>query len=348
MSIELVLEGVAARLKSGEVVPPVTTRKFIGWADAQRRSYWNVHAIRRALDATGLRTDPDFESAYIDAEIEILLAQDPSSDDPDLASVIPPVEPTESGIEAKILADPTYRISKLEAANKLLVSVKPDNTLAHAVTLMMAHDFSQLPVMTSDYTVKGMVSWHSIGVRMVFGKTGTLVHDVMDDAHEIAESSSMFQAISIIDKNGYVLVRDALNKVSGIVTSSDLSQQFQQLAEPFLLLGEIENQIRHIIGTSFSASEMFEVRDASDGDRKIQGVADLTFGEYVHLIQKPERWSKLKLSLDRNVFCQLLDNVRKIRNDVMHFDPDGVPKENLNELRNFSSFLQNLQAIKNQ
>ena len=49
--------------------------------------------------------------------------------------------------------DPTYWIGKLEAANHALVSVKPDAQLSEAITMMLSHDYSQLPVMTNERDV---------------------------------------------------------------------------------------------------------------------------------------------------------------------------------------------------
>jgi hypothetical protein len=39
------------------------------------------------------------------------------------------------------------------------------------------------------------------------------------------------------------------------------------------------------------------------------------------------------------------ENVRRIRNDVMHFDPDGIPEKDLQAIREFARFLQRLQII---
>jgi hypothetical protein len=58
-----------------------------------------------------------------------------------------------------------------------------------------------------------------------------------------------------------------------------------------------------------------------------------------------DRWQKLKLPIDRAVFCSELDEVRKIRNDVMHFDPVGIHEEDLQRLRFFSQFLRRLHQI---
>jgi hypothetical protein len=111
------------------------------------------------------------------------------------------------------------------------------------------------------------------------------------------------------------------------------------------LLGEIENHIRRIIGGKFSHDELIEARDPNDDSRAITSVADLTFGEYGRLLEAPHRWDRLNLQLDRVAFIKLLDRVRAVRNDVMHFDPDGIPEGDLDALRDFSRFLRTLQTM---
>ena len=75
---------------------------------------------------------------------------------------------------------PTYRIGKLAAANRQTQSVTPDASLSEAVTLMLLHDFSQLPVMQGDRQVKGVISWQSIGSRVALNCKGTVVREFMD------------------------------------------------------------------------------------------------------------------------------------------------------------------------
>jgi hypothetical protein len=236
-------------------------------------------------------------------------------------------------------------LCKLAAANRTPVSVSPDAPVVDAVTLMLSNDFSQLPVMTNERTVKGMISWRSIGARWALAKDGDAVRDFMDEAFEISADRSMFAALPIIVEQGYVLVRDATIRISGIVTTSDLSIQFQRSAEPFLLLGEIENQIRRLMDGKFTREELAQAKDPTDAERRIESVADLTFGEYLRLLQEPSRWQKLNLAIDRVMFIKDLDAVRLIRNDVMHFDPDPLPEPDLVTLRKFSKFLQALQSL---
>lgn len=247
-------------------------------------------------------------------------------------------------VQQPIYTDPTYCISKLAAASTKPVSIAPDQSLQMAATLMLTHDFSQLPVMTSDYDVKGIITWTSIGIRLALGTKGSFVREFMKPHQEIPGTSSLINAIPLIVQSQYVLVRDQ-GRITGIVTASDLSLQFQQLAEPFLLLGEIENHIRLIIGDKISPAELRDIHDSEDRDRTVNSIYDLTFGQYIRLLQNPDKWKKINLSIDRAAFCEQLDTIRKLRNEVMHFNPDPMKTENLQLLRDFLNFLQLLQNI---
>jgi hypothetical protein len=339
------LSSISDTLKSGRTVPPVTVREFLAWFGVQRRGYQIVEDIRNQLSEAGVTTEPDFESHWIDGEISLQLASPETT--PEICS---PQDQTgddsaPSGLISWVTRDATYRISKLAAANLGIVSVAPDKTLAEAVTLMMGNDFSQLAVMTNERDVKGIISWKSVGIRLALGRTGDFVRDFMDDHHEVGASISIFDAISLIQAFDYVLVRGEHDKITGIVTGSDLSLQFQSLSEPFLLLSEIENLLRNMIGESFSEEDLVSARDPGDPERKIQNVSDLTFGEYVRLLQNPDQWAKFNVHIDRIIFCKQLDAIREIRNNVMHFDPDGITGEDLSILRSFKSFLRKLESI---
>ncbi len=44
-----------------------TVRTLLSWFESERRGYWKVHEIRKALRKVKLKTEPDFEDAWIDA-----------------------------------------------------------------------------------------------------------------------------------------------------------------------------------------------------------------------------------------------------------------------------------------
>ena len=242
-------------------------------------------------------------------------------------------------------SDPIYGISRLPASARKPLSVSPDTKLEEAVTHMLTNDFSQLPVMTSGRDVKGMITWTSIGSRLAMGKNCSVARELMEQHQEIRSDASFFSAIGIIAEHQYVLVRGHDQKITGIVTASDLSLQFQQLAEPFLLLGEIENHLRQVISQRFTPTELKSAKDPTDAKREVNSVADLTYGEYKRLLENPERWDKLNITVDRKTCLEKFESVRRIRNDVMHFDPDGIPEKDLQAIREFARFLQRIQII---
>lgn len=344
------LVSIAKTIASGGTPPQETVRDLLSWFGAKRRGPWIVRAVRQALRDTSLTTEPDFESTYIDGEIAFLAAPESEAEDGKDQGARDRSESSQPAGGPEVSAfgnDPAHRISRLESANKGVVSVPPTAPLAEAVTLMLASDFSQLPVMPNERDVKGVVSWRSIGQRLALESASGSgpVQDFMDPHHELRTDESIFSAITVVAEHDYVLVRAKDRRITGLVTAADLTQQFRQLAEPFLLLGEIENSIRGIIDAKFGVDDLQAAQDSSDEARTVSSVADLTFGEYVRLLSSKERWGKIGWKIERDPFISKLDRIREIRNSVMHFDPDGVPEEDLDTLRAFSRFLQKLQAL---
>lgn len=324
------LEEISRQLKDGVKPQPVTARTFISWFDAKRRSTWNVDYIRGRLKDCDLITEPDFEFVYIDSEINIIRAPQNKKN-----------EKTEELIhEAK--DDPTYRIGKLASANHPPVSVKPDDNVFTATTLMITHDYSQLPIMTSNRDVKGVITWKSVTSQFTLGGGCNYVRDCIEPHKEISYDTYIFAAIDEIISNGYVLIRAANKVICGIVTTSDLSQQFRQLGEPFLLLGEIENYIRRMLLGKYTMAALQAACLPSERERKILRPSDLTLGEYIRLLEDQRNWEKLSINIDRQVFIEKLEEIRQIRNDVMHFDPDGIAEQDVNKLRDFVRLMQSL------
>ena len=321
------LSEVAERIKNerGKGAAPTkctpTTRQFLSWFGVERRGAYIRQQIRHALNENGLRTEPAFEQSWIDSPISIL----------DSVEVSP------------VVTESTLRIDSLKAANLPPQRVTPNDPLGKATTLMQFNDYSQLPVMTNDRTVKGVISWKSIGVSLSSGQRIDEVRHCMIDCQTIGGRESLFKAVSIIAEHDYVLVRNESDgTIGGIVTASDLTHQLQQLSEPFLLVGETEIHLRTIIGGRFTPAEIQKARHSPDDASSDEGIEDLTLGEYGRLLEPDQNWSKLNLNVDRTVFLEQLNDVRKIRNEVMHFNPDEVNEEELAKLRLVSAFIQRL------
>ncbi len=346
------LNEIKERLDKGENVDRVSVRTFVSWFwGSQRRGWWVVKSIRTALTELQLETFPDFNSAYIDSLIEIRkvtpVSKKEAAKKAENETEKQPENIADKSIDEVLnIDDPTYRISRLEAANKNLVFVKPDGELSEAITLMMTYDFSQLPVMQQQKRdLKGVISWRSIGQKLSVGKSSIKVRDLMEPNFQLINAeTSLFKALPVIIEHEYVLVKNKANEICGIVTASDLSLQFKQLTEPFLLVAEIENHVRQIL-IKLEKPELEKGKDERDSERNIETVADLNFGEYLRLCQNPEIWAKLNLSIDRKTFCDTLEKIREIRNNIMHFDPDGLEIESIEILRSFVRLLQTLRNL---
>jgi CBS domain-containing protein len=379
MKIPARIQSAAERLKSGRRSNKITVRDFLRYFGAERRGAMRVQEIRAVLDELDLQTEPDFEMAWIDSpmwlrlkegvpisrgedsfspcgpdpednvEEEVVLegtpsaveqAEEQSEQAPTSAEPESPNTPPSGEVPGE--EDPTYRIGSLPAANRKLITVNQDDPLNKAVTLMLLHDFSQLPVMQGEREVKGMITWKTIGAKLVLGNNCATVGECREDARIVDANRTLFDAIPTIVEYGYVLVRATDKRITGIVTASDLSLQFQALAEPFLLLREIELHVRRLLTGKVQASDLQILAAPNPTPRCIDGIGDLTFGDYVRLFQHPIIWPKLSLRIDGKELTTLLNDVRNIRNDVMHFDPDPMTNEELGTLKRAVRLLQEL------
>lgn len=380
-SVPRTLQIAATRLKAGESGERLTVREFLAHFGVERRGALKVEAIRQSLDRLGVETEPDFEDVWIDAPIQLKLknpnplatystesphttTQESSAGNQGVAKCdATPEHATDSQVDGltrpqsnesdaeetavqAVAEDPTYRIGSLPAANKALVTVRQGEPLNKAVTLMLQHDFSQIPIMQGERQVKGVVTWKSIALKKALGYKCDLVEQCKEEPRVVDSNRTLFDAIPLIVEYGYVLVRDQRDqRITGLVAASDLSLQFQALAEPFLLLREVELHIRQLLEQKVDLSDLATLTDTSIARDPIQSVSDLSFGQYVRLFQSPAIWERLDIRIDRVVFCELLESIRIIRNDVMHFDPDPMTFDDLSTLKRAGHLMRSLYEL---
>ena len=296
----------------------LTVRQLLHRFDYYRRGPYFVSVIRDRLEAHKLRSSPDFEFENVDNPISIELIREFA--------------------EAEWI-DPTIRVRILPAATNPPERVTPDHTLVRATTLMRLNDYSQLPVMTSDHVVKGMISWRSIGEAYAEGNSPEFVRECLEKEHIVDINMTLVDATDDIYQYDCVLVRDEHNKITGIVTAADLAAQFRQHAYPFLLVGEVEHNLRNLVTGKYTVNELKAV---SDGNKEILGPNDLTLGGYCRLMENPENWEKLGLNVDRASFLERIHKVRHIRNDIVHFSTDDLDPSDIDYLHKVAQFFRKL------
>jgi CBS domain-containing protein len=120
-----------------------------------------VWYIRKRLHEQGLMTDPFlFKKAIRTAKTrQMPLSQTVSKRLPEAAGGHSNADNPALFVGGAI-EDPTYRIGKLDAANKPVIAVAPAHSIEYAVTQMPGNGFSQLPVMTNErLIVRKMERW---------------------------------------------------------------------------------------------------------------------------------------------------------------------------------------------
>ncbi len=362
------LKSIADRMQhdvdKGAAAQPerLTVRELLAHFDYARRSNWINKHIQNGLEKFKLRTDEDVTVVWLDSTITIEL--DANSTDqqthPERAREIQVAHRrgrygglarlddydrtanSTGASEKPRTSDPTHRVSALPAANRVPASVKPESPLCKATTIMQMNGYSRLPVMKNERDVAGIVTWESIGTRLALGRDSDEVGKYMEPAEVIPGTHRLFDAIGIVTKHGYVLVRGTDRTITGMVTVTDLTDQLGQFAGPFLFVGEIEGHLRNLIHGKFTLDQL---QAASHQEEAIEGSSDLTFGGFCRLLENRANWRQLNLDIDRAEFVEHLNSVRKIRNNVMHFTPDGIDKEQRKTLRNVARFFDKLARV---
>lgn len=339
------LSRILEQLESGKSSQTYPVRDLLRWFDSQRRGIWVVENIRATLAKLNVETEPDFNEVPIDSlvsfKIPSTVKTTPSREQNQTAESKPSKEETEQE-ESRAL-----KIGQFAEANKQIISVKPDTPLKEITTLMMSYNVCQVPVMQTEREVKGMVSWQSIGVSLSLNGSCERAQDCMFEHHEIPADSSLFIATERVNAHGYVLLRSRNKSIAGIVTTEDISKILAYLTEPFLLVGEIENQIRLLLQI-LPLQELQQVVDQREGSKEITDVNQLSFGDYIKLLENPVTFEKIQIPVDRKILIKRLDQVREIRNQVMHFSPDDPVSENEEKqktLRDIASFLRMLRKM---
>lgn len=301
----------------------ITPRDLFGAFGLYRRTSGNCWIVDKYLEEHEVFVSPHYNDVWIDTPIELK-------------------EKTRA--TRKIAKDPIQRIKIIPAANNNPVCVQNDSSLTLAITLMQSNNFSQLPVTDGNKrNLSGYISWDSISNAIFRGVHSEMVKDYkVSDCVVMTPNDSLIDAMTKVHKHDFVIIVEN-NQVKGIITQQDLSRQFLNWTKPFILLEEIENHIRQLIDGKF---QLEELRGACQGEADdINCVDDMSFGDYIALIGNEDRWNKLNLKyVDRGLVVAKLEEVRKIRNDVMHFDPEGLTRDQCITLEATAQYLRILSS----
>ena len=335
---KLELEQFAHECKSNDKLTKVfTVRELIKAFKWERRTNKAWYTIERFLKDNDLYIEPNnYFNVWIDGQVT-LKHQNRKK----------PVERKSNVYLDKILKG-------LDASNQNVTTVTRDTTLEKALTIMSLCDFSQLPVVSKANSklrkdIVGFISWKTIGEAIIKQNDFTTVKDCLSakSVKVLSNDTLLLKSIDSIIENDFILVDDNnpnLNekKICGIVTVADISKEYFKETKPFLLLEQIENKMRFLLDSKFNREEMYNILK-DNVDESIETLDDLTFGNYVSLLRNHQVWSKVNIyKICQKTLTENLDEIRKIRNEVMHFSPDPISECKTLKLENMVAYLSKI------
>lgn len=316
-------EKITDIVNNNEEQHTITGRELLNYLGFERRTSGVCAEVDKFLEEHELMVEPHYNDVWIDAEIKLM--HKPKA-------------------KTRLSQDPILRVRILEEANKTPIFIPNDSPLQEAITLMRLYDYSQLPVTTNGRRgLCGYISWHSIGIAQANGVNTGIVKDYkLPIERTLKLDVPLLEAVKYVYQKEFAIVEDDSKQICGILTTTDISKQFLVLTEPFLLLEEIEGQIRRLMDNVFLLEDIKQI--CNEPNRDVNCIDDLTFGEYIRLLQNDGKWERLGVKLDKNIFLKALDKVREVRNDIMHFEPDGISKEQQFTLLSVARLLKTLEC----
>ena len=323
MSIDI--EQLAKEIKANKKPQKITPRQLFNAFEFERRTPGNCYWVDKFLNDNSLMVNPHYNDVWIDETIELKHK---------------PIAKTD------IPVDPIRRINSLDSANTIPVYVNNDASLLAATTIMQSNDFSQLPVINGDVrNLVGYISWETISKAKINGVNSNMVKDYVNpNIATLKPDTLLIKAIEIVKKYDFAVVLAKDKSLYGIVTVSDVTNQFIQETEAFVLLSEIESHLRNLLRDKILVEDLKRLccRDGHD----IASIDEMSFGDYLAIFGNEEQWNKLNIAADRKTFVNELEKIRNIRNDVMHFRPVGIKSCNKEYLKNLVEYLRTLVLYK--
>ncbi len=309
----------------------LTVRELIAYWGAIRRGHIVGARIEADLYNHGVATSPDFRTVTLETHIRIVVV---ALDETDIATV-DSVAPSDTIFDVMEIG---LTLGNLPSALGGVASVDPNASIQEAITTMLLNNYSQLAVLQGTRHLAGEVTWRSIAQARHFNSDATLA-DATVPSREHPYNRELIDILDIIYSDDFVFVRSVSNEICGIVTAADVVTTYGDMAVPFQLIGELDRILRLALEREFDLAEVKQLCDPG-GARNIETFDELTFGDYQRVLESPLCWDRVGWDLDRKVFIARLDELRSVRNDITHFDPDPIPQDAVERLRNMIKLLK--------
>ena len=261
-----------------------------------------------------------------------------------------------------------YQIYQIVEGKGPPVSVTKNDSVSTALSLMIEHDYSQLPVVSREEkakdmvveTAEGMITNESIlrGIRNFKTNIEYLsVRDVMVSAPIHSFDDDLFDILDRLKDSNAVLITEDIGlgaNLVGIVTSYDATEYFRTRTEDMMRVEDIELIIKEFIRTAYTndkgeiiETDLNSVISLMTSHRQTDtplDFDDLSLGEYVNMLVRKQTWGFFEpiFNISRDSIIELLNGIRETRNELAHFRGD-ITAEQRDRLRFASDWLSKRQ-----
>jgi len=230
-----------------------------------------------------------------------------------------------------------YSVEQIIQYPANLTCVQIDDAIMQALDLMIEHNYSQLPVLDTDGCLLGMVTYESImrATRSFNVKLESLsVRDAMVKAPHHFQDDDLFDLLDDLKNTNAVVIIDPGGHPTGIVTSFDTTEFLRDRTEDTMRLEEVELTIKDFIKLAYRNDKgeideeklnqaiggLFVPKDIQQ-NKKPKAFDELSLNDYIILLTDRFAWDFLAtiLKIKRDALIELLQKVRKTRNDLAHF-----------------------------
>ena len=225
---------------------------------------------------------------------------------------------------------PEFTLADLRTADlgDGLRTVKRSDPAARAFTIMIADEFSQLPVMSSERDVVGVVTWRSLACHEVGADTtADNVREPIPGGTTFPLTTPVVDVLDLVFSSEFVLSHNSDNELCGIVTASDMARWAKHCSQAFVAVAEIE---RHLRGALRDVNLTLPSNaPAGDGTADAPGRDSWTFGRYRRIFGRDEAWAELPQEqmwsrIHRCEFRRRLQEANEARNRAFHFRSSGT------------------------
>lgn len=246
-----------------------------------------------------------------------------------------------------------YQIYQIIEGKGQPVFVAKDDAVSKALSLMIEHDYSQLPVVIREERAKdmmvdspeGMITNESVlrGIRNFNAKIEELkVRDVMISAPTYSYDDDLFDILDRLKEANAVLITEDIGlgeDLVGIVTSYDATEYFRSRTEDMMRVEDIELIIKDFILAAYTngdgeldKNELDDVIARMTSHRQTEKPLqfdDLSLSDYVSLLVRKQTWEFFEpiFGISRDSLNELLTGIREIRNKLAHFSGEITAEE---------------------